>query len=235
MDRSGAAGALGRPDESGEVLDAYDELGAHLGIRSREEVHEHGFWHRVFHCLVVARRDGVPVAVLQLRHPNKRAFPGLLDISAAGHLHAGERPEDGIRELHEELGLDIAFSDLTPIGERRLVDTQGEGVNREIIHVYLTRDDRLLTEYRPQRSEVTGLFDANLRELVRLVAGSLDQMSVSGVIVDDDGALQPVSRTITRFDLVPDVDDYLIEVLTRAQRFIPAEPGSEPDRRARRR
>ena len=81
-----------------EMLDVFDDLGCHLGVKPRDAVHQSGDWHKVFHCQIVTIRGGIPVLVLQRRSTEKAAFPGLLDISAAGHLAAGEAPPDGVRD-----------------------------------------------------------------------------------------------------------------------------------------
>ena len=144
-----------------EMLDIFDDLGRHLGIKPRDAVHQSGDWHKVFHCQIVTVRDGVPVLVLQRRSNHKAAFPGLLDLSAAGHLAAGEAPLDGVRELAEELGVSANRDDLVLLGERRLIDDSGEGLlNKELTSVFLLRDDRPLVDYVLQTAEVDGVFDA---------------------------------------------------------------------------
>ena len=50
-----------------ELLDIVDDMGRHLGVKPRHEVHLDGDWHRVFHCQIVAERADGPVAVLQRR------------------------------------------------------------------------------------------------------------------------------------------------------------------------
>jgi isopentenyldiphosphate isomerase len=88
----------------------------HVGTAGRLQVHADGWWHQTFHCLIISQRNDQPSLLLQLRHPDKDTFPNLLDISCAGHLLAGESAEDGVRELEEELGVQVAFSSLIPCG-----------------------------------------------------------------------------------------------------------------------
>jgi isopentenyl-diphosphate delta-isomerase len=59
--------------------------------------------------------------LLQKRANNKKTFPGLLDISAAGHIDLHESPVDAaIRESSEEIGLRIQSSDLKLIFVERV-------------------------------------------------------------------------------------------------------------------
>jgi 8-oxo-dGTP diphosphatase len=54
-------------------------------------------------------------AVLIAKRPQGRSLAGLWEFPG-GKVEAGEGPEEAlIRELHEELGIDIANSDLAPL------------------------------------------------------------------------------------------------------------------------
>jgi isopentenyldiphosphate isomerase len=98
-----------------ELLEVFDSAGRATGrARSRAAVHLDGDWHQAFHCWIV-RRHGLEV-VLQRRAVAKDSFGGLWDASAAGHWRFGERPEEAAREIAEELGLDISFSELVYLG-----------------------------------------------------------------------------------------------------------------------
>ncbi|MGY6500525.1 MAG: NUDIX hydrolase [Acidimicrobiales bacterium] len=142
-----------------EVLDVFDDRGRHLGVRRRDEVHAEGLWHRTFHLLVVADRSHGSTVVLQRRALAKTSFPGLLDLTATGHLAAGEEPREGVRELREEVGIDVDPGDLLSLGVRRMVDETPEGLNREFCHVFLVRDDRALDDYRPDVAEVSAVVE----------------------------------------------------------------------------
>jgi isopentenyldiphosphate isomerase len=144
--------AVGTDDE---ILDVFDEHGAHLGTKRRADVHRDGDWHLAFHLWVVARAG----VLLQRRARGKSSWPGFLDASAAGHLLAGESIRDGLREVDEELGATYLFDDLVHLGRHRVADTERSGtVNRELQHVFAMRDERPLTAWRDfDRVELEGL------------------------------------------------------------------------------
>src|SRR6202140_3195630 len=101
-----------------ELLEVFDGGGRPTGrARSRAAVHLAGDWHQAFHCWIL-RHHGLEV-VLQRRALVKDTFAGLWDAAAAGHWRFGERPEHAAREIAEELGLDIGFSELTYRGRER--------------------------------------------------------------------------------------------------------------------
>ena len=206
-----------------EMLDIFDDMGRHVGVKPRDQVHSAGDWHRVFHCQITTIRDGVPSLILQRRSQLKAAFPGLLDLSAAGHLAAGESPVDGVRELEEELGVVADPNDLVLLGERRLVDDSGEGqLNKELTSVFLLRDDRSLDGYVLQTSEVDAVFDASISALLQLFAGDLDTIELSGVQHAGSPDAYPVSISANLEDFVPG-DSYWVSLFVMCERFLNGE------------
>lgn len=197
-----------------------------MGVASRSEAHERGLWHQVFHCQIVAQRPAASeraVMVLQRRAQAKAAFAGLLDVSAAGHLAAGEAPADGARELAEELGVIVEPSALVPLGVRRLADDSGEGkVNKEHTHVFLLRDDRPLVDYVLAPDEVDAVFDVPIDGLLSLLAADVATLRVAGVRAAGTTAARAVTETITLADLVPSFG-YWTTLAVMAQRFVNGE------------
>jgi len=206
-----------------EMLDIFDDMGRHLGVKPRDQVHLAGDWHRVFHCQIATIRDGVPTLILQRRSQLKAAFPGLLDLSAAGHLAAGESPVDGVRELEEELGVVADPNDLVLLGERRLVDDSGEGqLNKELTSVFIFRDDRPLDGYVLQTSEVDAVFDAPISGLLQLFAGDLNTIELSGVQHAGSPDAYPVTISANLEDFVPG-DSYWVNLFVMCERFLNGE------------
>ena len=202
-----------------EQLDVVDEVGRYLRTAPRDEVHKRGEWHRVFHCQIVTVRGGVPTAVLQQRSRSKAAFAGLIDISAAGHLAAGETPLDGVRELEEELGVNPASTDLVPLGVRRLADDSGEGtLNCELTSVFLLRDDRPLTDYVLARDEVDAVLDAPIADLLALFGGT-PSITVQGIAAAGHPDASEVTLEVTLEDFVPS-SEYWVVLMVMAQRFL---------------
>ncbi len=202
-----------------ELLDVVDEVGRYVRTAPRDEVHQRGEWHQVFHCQIVTLRDGVPTAVLQQRSRTKAAFPGLIDISAAGHLAAGETPLDGVRELEEELGISPASTDLVPLGVRRLADDSGEGtLNCELTSVFLLRDDRPLADYVLARDEVDSVLDAPIVDLLALFGGA-PSITVQGISSAGHPDASEVTFEVTLDDFVPGAE-YWVVLMVMAQRFL---------------
>ncbi|MDF2838037.1 MAG: hydrolase, partial [Paenibacillus sp.] len=97
-----------------ERFDIYDKDMNPIGTATRSETHANGYWHRSFHCWLI-RRDGDRLLVrFQQRKPSKDTNPGCYDITAAGHLSAGETVRDAVREIEEELGVTARFEELLP-------------------------------------------------------------------------------------------------------------------------
>ena len=104
-----------------ELLDIVDEKGNPTGETvPREVAHRVGIRHRTAHVWIFRRRGGVVQILLQKRSDNKDSDPGCYDISSAGHIPAGsDYIPSAVRELKEELGVDMNGDELIYCGQRR--------------------------------------------------------------------------------------------------------------------
>lgn len=168
-----------------ERFDIYDDQQQWIGTAPRSEVHAHGYWHRSFHCWIVRDEGDTRMVLFQRRRDIKDTFPGYYDITAAGHLTAGEQLQDASRELEEELGVRASFDALTYLltAEQQL-QGQVRGVpfiDREISSVYGLCLNQPLESYILQASEVDSLFETPLDELLALFRQETDVLQASGI------------------------------------------------------
>jgi isopentenyldiphosphate isomerase len=138
-----------------ELIDILTPDGAPTGARkTKAEVHRDGDWHRAAHVWIVTP-DGR--LLLQRRSLRKENYPGLWDVSAAGHVSAGETAvECAVRETFEELGLRIGASELQFLGTLResCVLNGGTYIDNEIHEVFVVRRDVDLSALTLQDGEV---------------------------------------------------------------------------------
>ncbi len=200
-----------------EIIKTFDANHVQIGEADRTTVHTQGLWHETFHCWFVAELSGTPCVLIQLRSPLKLSFPNLLDVTAAGHLESDEEPLDGVREIEEELGVDINLDRLVPLGIR--IDAQDEASgsrNREFAHVFLYRDDRPLLDYALQQEEVSALLAIPIKQGLALLFGEQQSVTCEGIRFDDDGAIVTFETDVTTADFIPIVDGYYRKVFVLA-------------------
>ncbi|MCY3833575.1 MAG: NUDIX domain-containing protein [Chloroflexi bacterium] len=200
-----------------ELFDIYDEAQNRIGVKARDAVHRDGDWHQVFHCWVIGREaTGAPFLVLQKRQAHLD-YPNKIDISAAGHLQAGETARDGTRELEEELGLKVAFDELIPLGRRVGLSRIGDFIDCQICHVYLHECDQPLEDYHYRRDEIAGLVKLRVDNAMRLFTGEV------GCVRAAAAGLDAPEITITRDDFIKSVDNYLMKILILTRRYFAGE------------
>src|SRR5688572_1596144 len=152
-----------------ELLDILDESGLPTGeVVPKSEAHRLGLWHRCFHCWICGSDPGGSYLLLQRRAATKDASPGYLDVTAAGHLAAGEETLDGLREVEEELGLRIAPERLVPLGTCRVEQKIPGGCDRELHEIFLVFDATPPGDLRLQKEEVDAVFRLDLNDVQAL-------------------------------------------------------------------
>jgi isopentenyl-diphosphate Delta-isomerase len=122
-----------------ENVDLLDTKGNKTGrIVKKGEAHRNALWHTGAHVWIYNSNGEV---LLQKRSMEKENYPGLWDISAAGHVSAGEKPKDAaLRELNEELGIRTDPKNLKKILVfKSSSDYSGSYHNREFEYVYILK------------------------------------------------------------------------------------------------
>lgn len=177
-----------------ERFDIYDDQQQWIGTAPRNEVHAKGYWHRSFHCWIVRDEGNKRMVLFQRRRDIKDTFPGCYDITAAGHLTAGEQLQDAHRELEEELGVHASFDVLTYLFTATQ-QLQGEvrGIpflDREFSAVYGLCLNQPLESYVLQASEVDSLYETPLDDLLALFRQEKDVVQASGVRAQQQAFMQ---------------------------------------------
>jgi isopentenyl-diphosphate Delta-isomerase len=153
-----------------EYLDILDEQGNKTGeSRSYLEAHEKGLTHAAVHVWFVNSKKEI---LLQKRGKDRKFFPSHWDISAAGHVSAGQTHlEAATRETKEELGLNILESDLNLICTLRTDSVFPEmGMNnREFNPVYVVREDINISDIKLEDGEVEAVKFLSLGEFKKWV------------------------------------------------------------------
>ena len=143
-----------------EYIDVIDELGSVTGeIVTRDQAHQKGLFHRASHMWIFRKKNGKYQVLLQERSATSEVFPSCFDISSAGHVLAGENYEQAaIREIKEELGLDICNSDLQMVGYRKIIwDGTSHGLpyhDRHISKIFILFKDVDENEFHIDTNEV---------------------------------------------------------------------------------
>jgi isopentenyldiphosphate isomerase len=204
-----------------EKIDVFDANLSHLGVMDRGEAHREGMWHKTFHCWVVSHANGGSV-LYQRRSHQMANFPDLLDVSAAGHLEAGETTEQGVREVFEELGISADEDAFQFLGFRVEVADQKNGQkNREYQAVHMILLDKSLADYRPQETEVAGLYWLPVDAGIRLFSGAQDRADTSGIAYGGrPGLWKPHTLTVSVEDFLPRIQNYYLTAHIMAERLL---------------
>lgn len=135
-----------------EYIDTYNENHQFIGRFEKQKAHELGLWHDVLGSLVInPNKNEVFFQLKNHKHNNVNKYD-LLEITAGGHLRAGETLEDGVREIKEETGLQVSFEDMIPSGIRKC-DTDNNMTIREFQYYYLLPLDIDLQDLNPNEDE----------------------------------------------------------------------------------
>jgi isopentenyldiphosphate isomerase len=196
-------------DEKIDILNSRGEKTGRIAWKS--EAHRMGLWHRCFHCWIVSPEtpSGGPYLFVQRRAAEKETWPDRLDVSVGGHLEAGEEALDGLREVEEELGLEVTPRELVPLGTRRVELEIPAGLDREFQEVFLLVRALSQVDLHLQEEEVAAV--------VRLRLDAAEALYEGGEVSAEewtDGETSPISVRLA--DFVPGEDYYLLRAARAA-------------------
>lgn len=156
-----------------EKFDVLNEKGKYTGrVESREMCHKDGLWHKAVAVFVINSKGQV---LLQKRSPNKKLWPNTWDMTAGGHVLTGEFGFEAIiREIKEELGIDIDKENITFIGSSISSNVKGDIVNNHFNEYYIVNKDIDETKLELQEEEVSEVKWIDKDEIIERVKNNYD-------------------------------------------------------------
>lgn len=147
-----------------ELIDILTPEGKSTGKTAlKSEAHKNGWFHATVHIWLFTADKKI---LLQKRALTKKVFPGLWDISVAGHIGAGESILSAAkREVFEEIGLALTKKDLIKIGTRIHKVKHKNGIqDNEHHHVFIAKLKVPISNLKIQEEEVADikLFDLSV-------------------------------------------------------------------------
>lgn len=140
-----------------ELIDILDADGNYTGKSiMKSEAHKRGIFHPSIHVWLYTKKGEI---LIQQRAKNKDTHPGLWDVSVAGHIGAGEDvTESAIREVKEEIGLDITENQLYKLGVYKYsYQHHKDLLDCEFHHTFLCELKIPFSALKMQESEVDDL------------------------------------------------------------------------------
>lgn len=137
-----------------EYIAIWEENGIPTGTHClKDEAHIKGLFHPTVHIWFYTKNRRI---LLQQRGKNKETFPSFWDVSVAGHVMSGESILDGaLREVKEEIGLDINKKNLLQVDVRKNVNIHPNGIkDREFQHVFICELLADFNDLKIQKEEV---------------------------------------------------------------------------------
>jgi isopentenyldiphosphate isomerase len=203
-----------------EKLKIFDDNRNPIGVATRGDVHKHGYWHEAFHCWFIGKEQGKDYIYLQLRSKDKQDYPNLLDITSAGHLLADETVKDGVREIKEEIGIDVDFEELVVLGALDYCVVNEDFIDKEIANVFLYRSNNSFNDFTLQAEEVSGIGRANFDDFADLWFGVKDEIKISGFQINNDGKKVEFEEKVNKDRFVPHQVSFYKEVVQKIREQI---------------
>lgn len=152
-----------------ELIEIVDRDGNFTGqIIDKEEAHDKNLLHNEVAVFIINDKKQV---LLQKRSANKRFNPNKWAL-CAGHVDAGESLESSaLRELKEEIGIDVAINDLKPFAEREFTIRDS---NSHITYFYYTKSNLNEKDFIIQKEELSEVKWFDIDEVINMIKSKDD-------------------------------------------------------------
>jgi isopentenyl-diphosphate delta-isomerase len=152
-----------------EYIDIVTKEGLPTGKSAlKSEIHLKGYFHNTAHVWLYTKQGEI---LLAQRADSKSICPLLWDVSVAGHVDASETIEHAaIREVKEEIGLDLIENNLHKIGVSECFQSYPNGiVDNEFHHTFISELNVEIKDLSLDKNEVEDVKLVNLHEFQNLI------------------------------------------------------------------
>lgn len=151
-----------------EKFDVLNEFGEFTGeVATREECHKKGLWHRAVYAFIIDQNSNI---LLQKRSAKKKLWPNMWDVTVGGHVDAGEFGRQSlIREVKEELGIDITDDDIKYLVGSSSINIKGDIINKHYNECYLITKDVDVSKIKLQEEEVSEVRYFSKEEVLNMI------------------------------------------------------------------
>ena len=159
-----------------EIFDVLNDKGEYTGrTETREKCHEEGLWHKAVTLFIINSKNQV---LLQKRSASKKMWPNMWDITAGGHVLAGEFGFQAIiREAKEELGINLNKNDITFIGSSISTNIKNNIINRHFNEYYVANKDVDETSLILQKDEVSEVKWIDKGDIIQKIQNNYDSIT----------------------------------------------------------
>ena len=156
-----------------EFFDVLTPNGEFAGeVATREDCHKKGLWHRAVYGFIFNKNGDV---LLQKRSRNKKLWPNLWDITAGGHVLAGEFGQQAlIREIKEELNINVTENEIRYLVGSTSTNIKGEIINNHFNECYIITKNIDISEIKLQEDEVEDIRWFTKKEILDRIENNFD-------------------------------------------------------------
>lgn len=179
-----------------ELFDILDENGVKTGrVATRKEAHQQGLWHRAIVVAIINEKNEI---LLQQRAAHKEKNANMWDISAAGHLSAGQDSiSASTREISEEVSVSLGYTVEVKdfrfmVSFRKMQKFADDFIENQFYDFFILRQQGLTNDnIKFQESEVQATKFVTINEL--------NQMRQDGILVERDEVYDALSEYLFKF------------------------------------
>ena len=123
--------------------------------------------------------DNNGMILLQKRSENKKLWPNMWDVTVGGHVDSGEFGRQAlIREVREELGIQISDDDIKYIVGSTSINRQENIINKHYNECYLITKNVDISNITVQKEEVEDVKYFSKEELLKRINNNYDGLTV---------------------------------------------------------